>query len=123
MPPTSVRQRGQVLPIVVVVVVVLFTMANAAANMMPFHRPTAAELRAEEQREIADARRARIGELQAAGDHCQPVVAHELVKLLVLDGQVEMAHRYADAYEPRCGTDPVVRGWGNAPKPRPRQAW
>ena len=118
MPPTSVRQRGQVLPIVIVVVVVLFTMANAAANMIPFHRPTVAELQAEEQRGIAADRRARIGELQAAGDRCRPVVAHELVKLLVLDGQVELAHRYADDYEPRCGTDPVVRGWGNAPKPR-----
>ena len=117
--PTSVRQRGQLLPIGVVVIVVVFTMANAAANMLPVHRPTAAELRTEERRGIVADRRARIAELQRTGDRCQPAIAHELVRALVLDGAVSEAHRYANDYEQRCGADPVVRGWGDAPRPRP----
>lgn len=98
--------------------VVLMTLGNAAANMLPVQRPSAAEVRREEQRAIVEQRRARIGELRRAGDRCQPAAAHELARLLVMDGRFADARGYADDYEQRCGADPVVRHWGDAPSPR-----
>lgn len=116
--PDSLRARGQILPMVVVGLIVLMTLGNAAANMMPVHVPTAAEVRVEEQQAIVGERRMRIAELTAAPDRCQPAVSHELVRLLVQDGQFPLAQAYADGYEARCGDDPVVHHWGYAPRPR-----
>jgi hypothetical protein len=110
----KLRQRGQIAPVVGVVLVVAMTLGNAAANLIPVHRPTAAELQREEQREVGDQRRQRIAELQAAGDKCWPATAHEYVRLLAFDGQFKAAHAYADDYIVRCGFDPVVRHWGDA---------
>ena len=115
MKENDVRARGQVFPIVVIVTVVLFTLTAAAANLIPSHRPTAAQLRAEQASIVIDQRRVRIGELRTIGEKCQPPAAHELVRLLAMDGQWREAHDYADRYELRCGADYVVRGWGDAP--------
>jgi hypothetical protein len=115
MQENDVRARGQVLPIVVIVMVVMFTLTSAGANLIPSHRPTPAQLRAEEMSIVVDQRRARIGELRTAGEGCEPPVAHELARLLAMDGQWREAHDYADRYELRCGADFVVRGWGDAP--------
>ena len=109
----SIRKPGQVLPMVTVVVVVLFTLANAAANMLPMHLPTRAEIRHTEERSLIEERRTRIAALLALPEHCSPVVAHELARDLVLDGR--SARAYADAYERRCGEDPVMTHWGHAP--------
>lgn len=114
----SMRQRGQWPPIIVVVLLVLFTLANAAANVMPFHRPTAAELQQDAQDTVVAQRRARLVELLADGDHCQPAVAHELAQTLVFDGR--SAQAYATDYEQRCAPDPVVHAWGAARIPRRR---
>ena len=111
----DVRARGQVLPIVVIVTVVLFTLTSAAANLILSHRPTPAQLRAEEISIVVDQRRVRIGELRTIGEKCEPQAAHELARLLAMDGQWREAHDYADRYELRCGADFVVRGWGDAP--------
>ena len=111
----DVRARGQVLPIVVIVLVVLFTLTSAGANLIPSHRPTPAQLRAEEMTVVVDQRRTRIGELRTIGETCEPQAAHELARLLAMDGQWRDAHDYADRYERRCGADFVVRRWGDAP--------
>jgi hypothetical protein len=95
--------------------IVLPVFANAVLNVLPHHVPTARELQREEQRSIAAVRHARIEELRAEGDHCRPAIAHELARALVFDGQ--SARAYADDYEHRCGADPVVRHWGDAPAP------
>lgn len=47
-----------------------------------------------------------------------PPVAHELARLLAMDGQWHDAHDYAERYELRCGGDLIVRSWGNAPHRR-----
>ncbi len=109
----TIRKRGQVLPMVTAVLVVLFTLANAAANMLPTHHVTHAEVRHDEERVLIEQRRERIAALLALGAHCAPVVAHELVRDLVLDGR--SARAYAATYEQRCGEDPVMRHWGDAP--------
>lgn len=115
----KMRQRGQWPPILAAVLVVLFTLSNAAANMLMRKPPTKAELQREEQDSVVEQRRARLAELLAEGDHCRPVIAHELARTLVFDGQ--SARAYAADYEQRCAPDPVVHAWGAAPVPRQRQ--
>lgn len=118
----SIRARSQALPTLVIAVVVLFTLGSAAANLIPIHRATAAQLRRAELETIVSERRARIAELRATGDACRPVMSHELARLLVMDGRWIDARAYADDYEQRCGADPVVRHWGDAPRPITRPA-
>jgi hypothetical protein len=108
----SLRKSGQVLPIITAVLVVLFTLANAAANMLPTHRLSRVQLRHAEEQDLIAARRVRIIERLVRGDGCVPVIAHELARDLVFDGR--SARGYADDYEKRCGEDPVVRHWGDA---------
>jgi hypothetical protein len=111
--PVSVRGRTPWFSLAGIMFMVLLTFGNAAANMIPFHIPTPRELQRAEQDEIAAARRARIAELRAEGDRCRPQVARELARALVYDGQ--SARAYADDHERRCGADPIVRRWANAP--------
>src|SRR5262247_4148776 len=115
----SIRARGQWPAIAGAVVVVLFTFGAAAANLPSGPPPSARQLMREELDEIVHQRRVRITELQAAapGERCHPPSAHELARLLVMDGQWPAARRFADDYERRCGEDPVVRKWGDAPRP------
>ena len=115
----SVRPgRRQLLPVVGIVILVGFTLANAAANMLPSGRPTKAEVLRAERDEIVMERRAKIAQLQLTRDTCHVPSAHELARLLAMDGQGAAAATFADAYEARCGADPVVRHWGDAPRPR-----
>ena len=103
---------------------VMFTLTSAAAQLMPGgprapgRRPIDDELAA-----IVGERKARIAQLehQAPGERCHPAGAHELARLLVMDGRWTDVRRFADGYERRCGEDPVVRTWGNAPEPRARR--
>jgi hypothetical protein len=112
--PISVRQRGQVAPMAAVSLLVLVTLASAGANTISIHRrPSAAELRAAEQRAQIVDRRVRIAELLAQGDRCTPAIAHELARDLVFDGR--SARAYADDYEARCGIDPEIEHWRDAP--------
>jgi hypothetical protein len=47
------------------------------------------------------------------------MTAHELARLLAMDGQWAGVRHYADDYEQRCGSDPVVKHWGYARSVRP----
>nr|HEX4314330.1 hypothetical protein [Kofleriaceae bacterium] len=109
----SVRQRGQVAPMVAISLVVMGTLASAGANAIPIHRPSAADLRAADQRALVIERRVRIAELVAQGDRCTPAIAHELARALVYDGR--SARAYAEDYESRCGADLEVERWRDAP--------
>lgn len=110
--PAKVRQRIPWLSLAAIMFVVLLTLGNAAANMMPHYIPTARELQRAEQTEMIDARRERIATLLAQGDQCSAPIARELARALVFDGRSATA--YADDYERRCGDDPIVRRWGDA---------
>jgi hypothetical protein len=117
--PPSIRARNQLLPIVVVVIVAGFTLASAAASLLPPpHRPTLAEWRRDELAATVVQRRERIVELRLAGDHCVPEVAQELARLLVMDAQWATVRTFADDFEQRCGADPIVAKWRDAPRPR-----
>jgi len=122
--PTKLRPRGQLPVIAGVVLGVAFTLTSAAAQLLPggprppVRRPIDDELAA-----IVQQRRDRIAQLQAdaPGERCHPPTARELARLLVMDGQGPLARRFADAYEQRCGDDPVIRTWRDAPLPTPRR--
>ncbi len=53
----------------------------------------------------------------ALGDRCEPAIAHELVKQLVLDGRTTDANAFGTDYIVRCGEDSVVDHWAHAPRP------
>lgn len=118
-PEISVRQRGQLLPMIAISIVVLFTLASAGANAIPVHAPTAAEIRTAELHAIVVQRRFRIAELSAAGDHCTPAIAHELARAIVYDGR--SARAYAEDYMARCGTDLEMQRWADAPVARAKR--
>jgi len=108
----QVRARLPHAKIAIVLFMVSSTLVGAAANMMPFHMPTAHELQQIEQAETVATRRERIALLQAEGDRCRVEVARELARALVFDGQSAVS--YADDFERRCGNDFVVRKWASA---------
>ncbi|HSK02402.1 MAG TPA: hypothetical protein VK932_14215 [Kofleriaceae bacterium] len=124
MKTSSIRARGQLRAIAAVVLGALFTLTAAAAQLLPGGpRPTPRRAIDDELAAIVVERRARIAELQAAapGDRCHPAGAHELARLLVMDGQWPAVRRFADGYARRCGDDPIVRKWGDAPQPGRRR--
>lgn len=108
----KLRKKGQILPMVLAVVVVLFTLANAGANMVPYHWPTKAERQQAAQDELIAARRVRIAVLSARVDVCDMAQAQELARALVYNGQ--SAAPFAVDYQQRCGSDDVVQRWADA---------
>lgn len=110
-PTQKIRQRVPWLTLAGIFLVLLLTLGNAAANMIPMRIPTKRELQRAEQDATAAARRARIAELEAKGDQCNAQIAREHARDLVFDGR--SARAYADDFECRCGDDPIVRRWAN----------
>jgi len=116
----KLRRRGQILPMVVVVFVAMFTLAGAAANVLSARHVTDAELRAAALEPVIDQRRLRIASLRAVDADCNAPHARELVRLLVQDGQWADARARAERFEHDCGTDLIVRRWHDAPQPHRR---
>lgn len=127
----KLRKKGQIVPMVLAVVVVLFTLANAGANMVPYHWPTKAERLRTAQDELIAERRVRIAVLSARVDptaapfgaaarelplpreRCDTAQAQELARALVYDGQ--SARAFGVRYQTRCGDDDVVQKWAALP--------
>jgi hypothetical protein len=87
----------------------------------PSKRPDPQAAMHQELVQIAEQRKVKIAELEVAlGAACLPDRAHDLMRLLVLDGRIDDARAYGDSYTQRCGDDPVVAHWAKAPRPRPR---
>ncbi len=89
-------------------------------SSMPEKKEDKAEAMRHEIAAIADHRKVRIEILASAldtmGDTCDRQLAHEYVKLLVMDGRGSAAETFADSYLGRCGEDSVVENWANAPR-------
>ncbi len=84
----------------------------------PEKKKDKAEAMRHEIAEIANQRKVRIEILASAiGERCNAPLAHEYVKLLVMDGRGPDAENFADVYTGRCGEDTVVENWANAPRP------
>lgn len=118
---TRLAPRRHRTAVIAVLLVLGLAIATWVVAMIPEQRPNRdAELR-RELAEIVTDRRDRIADLRLIiGDRCDRQNVHELMRLLVMDGRWYEARPYADGYEARCGEDPVVRKWADAPRPRPR---
>jgi hypothetical protein len=107
-----VRQRVPWLALLGILLVLMMTLGNAAANLVSPKLPSARQRQRAEQTAMIHARRLRITMLLAEGDRCRRYIAHELARALVYDGR--SAIPYADDFERRCGEDLVVRSWAIA---------
>ena len=115
--PLLHRRRNRLIVAAVVTVLGLAVLAWISA-MVPHRKPSRYEVMRRELAEIASQRRVKIAELQRSlGERCDPPQARELTKQLVLDGRGPEAKRFAEAYTGRCGEDPDVTRWANAPHP------
>ena len=115
------RHRRQRWAIFGVVTGLLFAMVTWVFAITPTKKPDRQAAMRNELAQIADQRKLKIAELEVMlGNACVPAQAHELMRLLVLDGRTDDARAFADGYTERCGDDAVVEHWANAPRPRPR---
>lgn len=102
-----------------VLTILAFAIVTWFVAITPERKPDPAAAMRRELAAIADARKVRIGILGGAiGQRCDAELAHEYVKLLVMDGRGPDAETFADGYLSRCGEDTVVENWANAPRPR-----
>lgn len=104
---------GTIITVMVLAVVTWFS------AIQPEKKPDPAAAMRNELAAIADQRKVRIQTLGGVVDGgCDAPLAHEYVKLLVMDGRGADAETFADDYLGRCGEDSVVENWANAPRPR-----
>jgi hypothetical protein len=115
--PLSRRRRNRLAVASVTGVFLLAVLAWLLA-LVPEHHARRGEAMRRELAQIKVDRKVKIDELSARiGLRCDPNDAHELVKLLVLDGRGPDAKAFGEDYVLRCGDDPVVEHWANAPRP------
>ncbi len=114
-----VRRRRQRVAIAAVVAVFAFVIVGWLLAIVPEHRPSKRELMRDELTAVAQQRKLKIVALQGeVGARCDAAQqAHELMRLLVLDGRGADASEFASGYVARCGDDPVVDHWAHAPRP------
>ena len=117
---TNVRAKANLLPLIGLGLMLVFPIANVAAAIFAPKAKTRAEIWETERADIIDTRRAAIVDLRTKVDHCEAANAHELARQLVMDGRFDEVHFFAQGYQAKCGVDPVVDHWGNAPRPRAR---
>lgn len=115
--PLSRKQQQRIIFGVAAGALLLVVLAWFMA-LVPEHKQSRREAMRDELAEIAQQRKVKIDELQLAiGNRCEPTQAHELVKLLVLDGRGPDARAFGADYVVRCGEDEVVEHWAHAPRP------
>ena len=114
-----VRRRRQRIGIAAVVAVTAFVIVGWLLAIVPEHRPSQRERMRDELTVVVQQRKLKIVSLQGeVGVRCDaPQQAHELMRLLVLDGRGLDASEFASGYVARCGDDPVVDHWAHAPRP------
>jgi hypothetical protein len=106
--------------LIVGTVIGLFVIAVLAwfVAIIPDHKPSRHETMRRELAGITHERKSRIDFLRAElGDRCMSNAAHDLVRLMVLDGRTSDAKEFGAAYTARCGSDAVVEDWAKAPRP------
>lgn len=119
----SFERRGQRIAFAGVVIVFLLAVGTWAASTISTPRPDPRiEARIQMKKELAvvvDERKERIEQLALLiGGRCDRKNVMEYVKLLVMDGQYEMASGYGEDYSARCGEDPEVMKWSRHAKKR-----
>jgi hypothetical protein len=115
--PLSRRKRQRIVFGAVACVGLVLVLTWIAA-IVPTHKQSRREAMRNELAEIAQQRKVKIDELRfMLGNRCEPTQAHELIKLLVLDGRGPDASNFGEDYVVRCGEDEVVEHWAHAPRP------
>ncbi len=112
------RRRRNRMIVGALLAVSTLAMLSWVLAMIPHRKPSRSELMRRELAEIVSQRRVKIADLQRSlGARCDPAQAHELTKQLVMDGRGAEAKGFAATYTARCGEDPDVVRWANAPAP------
>jgi hypothetical protein len=115
--PLGRRRRYRLALAGVVAAFALATVSWFAALVPDKHAGRTDQMR-RELAQIQQDRKLKIDAMRLAlGDRCEPALAHELIKQLVLDGRGSEARQLAGDYIERCGYDSVVDHWGHAPRP------
>lgn len=116
--PLRNKRSNQRLVVGSVVTMFVLTLAAWLIAIIPEHKPTRHETMRRELAGITHERKSRIDFLHAElGDRCLAAPAHDLVRLMVLDGRTSDAKEFGTAYITRCGADEIVEDWANAPRP------
>ena len=111
------RRRQRIVVACVVGAIMLAVLAWFAA-IVPEKKVDRREAMRDELAQIAQQRKVKIDVLRGTlGQHCEPAQAHDLIKLLVLDGRTMDARDFGADYIQRCGEDSVVEHWAHAPPP------
>ena len=120
---TNIQRHARPWLVVGIAATALASTVLACFSMMSSsHHAHAAAAAVDMKRELATVtadRKAAIAQLQRSisDDKCEPAKAQELMRQLVYDGRNVDAKIFADRYEGRCGTDPIVDTWAHAPQP------
>jgi len=116
--PIGNKKRNQRLVVGMVVAAFVFAVVAWFVAIIPVHKPSHREAMRRELAGIQHERQSRIDFLRAElGDRCLPNAAHDLIRLMVLDGRTTDAKEFGTAYIARCGDDAIVDDWANAPRP------
>ncbi len=116
--PLGPRTRKHQLAIGTVIVALAMSLCAWFIQTLPVHKPTQHESMRRELHAVSSARKSRIDFLQGElGDRCMPYAAHDLIRLMVLDGRTTDAREFGAQYTAHCGADAVVEDWARAPRP------
>ena len=116
--PLLGRRRRQRLAMSGILVVFIFAVVTWAIAIIPERKPDRVKAMRRELAAIQEQRKGRIDFLRTElGERCLPIVSHELVRLMVLDGRGGDASAFAAEYTGRCGDDATIEHWAHAPRP------
>jgi hypothetical protein len=116
--PLGNKRRNQRLVVGMMLAAFVFAILAWFIAIIPVHKPNRHEVMRRELAGIKIERKSRIDFLRAElGDRCLSSAAHDLVRLMVLDGRTSDAREFGTAYTARCGDDAVIDDWAHAPRP------
>jgi len=116
--PIGDKRRNRHFVAVFAAAALVFTAVAWLMALSPARKPNRHEVMRRELAGLQHERHSRIDFLRAElGDRCLPTAAHDLIRLMVLDGRTADAREFGAAYTAHCGDDAIVDDWANAPRP------
>jgi hypothetical protein len=116
--PLVARRRRQRIAVAGILSLFALAVGGWLFAMVPEHKKSQREVMRTELQVVDQQRKLKIIALEGGiGERCAPDEAHELMRLLVLDGRGLDARSFATGYTARCGEDSVIEHWAHAPLP------